>query len=57
MCGVYLENGEGGIRTHSIGEAKRNLPRQLLTSNKQGLFQDPLSFPQVSDDSELYYLA
>jgi hypothetical protein len=42
-----MRNGEGRIRTRSFGEAKRNLPRQVPLSNKQGLSQDPPSFPQA----------
>jgi len=32
-----MGNGEGRIRTHYLGVAERNLPRQGPLSNKQGL--------------------
>ncbi len=46
-----MGNGEGRIRTHYLGVAERNLPRQEPLSNKQGLSQDPPSFPQAQLDT------
>ena len=42
-----MGNGEGRIRTHYLGEAKRNVARQLPASNKWCLSVDPPSFPQA----------
>jgi len=41
-----MGNGEGRIRTHSFGEAKRNLACQQPKSNKCLLSMHPFSFPQ-----------
>ena len=46
IVGLVMGNGEGRIRTHYLGVAERNVARQLPTSNKGYLSQDPLSFPQ-----------
>ena len=45
--GLSKKNGEGRIRTHYLGEAKRNVARQLPASNKRCLSLDPPSFPQA----------